>query len=746
MTAHELGASMFPIVRKWPQRSSSTPWVPGSADQIIDNLCGLLAEIKSDGTPDRPFTWPANRAATTIRAAVHSLGSCGLVIKQGDYLELTDHAEKFLLDGDSKYLIATFHANVRFVGELLAELDLAKTHSELNRVASDKYLLEWSTLDQVRRRTNWLRAAGLAELWKFENKLVLTDEGRQFNAQIHLVSPGEIPGSSSVQPADFTLTTPSPKILAELETLDQDVLASRRAQWGYIAGGSSLDNMRFLVNAFSPESSRSQFVRLCVDQLSIKESSAEQSLNTLRALGFVEQTGLNSFAPTPLAQEWLASGDPVDLVRIMHVKVALVAEVLSALTEENDTGAARRWLATYYPSCRVPQMELARRILILKDAGLIERIGHTRYRLTPLGEKFHESVPLLEPQGVLAGTSDSTSNDASAVDQSSVISLQANEVYKSATDSANFARFESAVAKSFSLLGLEVERHGGPKKTDLLLTFWLSPTKRRRVTVEVKTASAGQINENDVKFDALEEHRKAHKADRSILVGPGFSGRLPQWAKSKEIPLISAGQLATWLTLSERIRVFPHELYEMIFSGSVASLWERAERGLEAVNQVTRMLWESGNDENDIAFSQGALTVRDIWRMGKGDSEAPLAPEEISSALQLLTNPLLSAASEMKGGEYVSTAPPQLIAARLRSFADAIEYGLDFRRSFDMIDKAPNSPKLSGEPEGVPEEGKVLPDRVRQWARENGRPVSAMGRLPNSLVAEFLAAQNEEQQ
>ncbi|MFJ9966405.1 Lsr2 family DNA-binding protein [Streptomyces avermitilis] len=745
MTSLEQGKLGFPVVRKWPQRSSSTPWVPGSPDQIIENLRGLLAEIKSDGTPDRSFAWPTNGATNTIRAAVHSLGSCGLVNKKGDHLELSDDAEQFLVSGDSDYLIATFHSNVRFMGELLAELETPKTHSELNSVASEKYLLEWSTLDQVRRRTNWLRAAGLTELWKSENKLALTDEGRKFRDRIQLVTLGEIPGSSSAQPVDFTLAPPSPKILAELETLDQSALASRKTQWGYIAGGSSLDNIKFLVNAFSPESSRAHFVRLCVDQLSVKESSAEQSLNTLRALGFVEQTGLSTFAPTLLSQEWLTSEDPLDLVRILHVKVALVAEVLSALKEENDTGAARRWLATHYPSYRVPQMELARRILILKDAGLIERIGHTRYRLTPLGERFYESVPLLEPQGILAEISDSSPKAAGVTDHSNEVTQQAVEVYKAATDSANFSRFESAVAKSFSLLGLEVERHGGPKKTDLLLTFWISPTDRRRVTVEVKTASAGQINENDVKFDALEEHRKAHKADRAILVGPGFSGRLPQWAKSKDIPLISAGQLATWLTLSSRMRVFPHELYELIFSGSVASVWERAERGLEAVNQVTRMLWESGNDENDIAFSKGALTVRDIWRMGKGDSDTPLAPEEITSALQLMTNPLLSAASEMKGGEYVSMAPPHLIASRLRSFADAIEYGMDFRRRFDMFEQFPRSQGMHAESEASRTESKTLPERVRKWARENGRPVSAKGRLPNSLISEFLAAQNEQQ-
>lgn len=742
MNPREQKTSGFPVARKWPQRSSAAPWVPGNFDQILHNLRGLLEEIKNDSTPDRPFVWPANSATTTVRTAVHSLGSCGLVNKKGDSLELTSEALNFLENGDMDYLIAIFHANVRFVGELLAEINSGKTHAELNKVASAKYLLEWSTLDQVRRRTSWLRSAGLAELWNYENKIVLTDRGKAFCEKIQLASTDEIPGASGARNADFIFTSPSPGVISELEALDQSVLANRKMQWGYIAGGSSLESIRFLVNALSPESTREQFLSLCVDQLSVKESSAEQSLNSLRALGFVEQTGLHTFAPTPLAREWLTSGDALDLVRILHVKVALVAEVLSALKEESDTGAAIQWLSSRYPSYRVSRMELTRRILVLKDAGLIERIGHTRYRVTPLGDQFHKSIPLLEPQGIFTSI-EPTQEPGESAAQLSEITQQAIEVYEAATDSANFSRFESAVAKSFSLLGVDVELHGGPKKTDLLLSFWLSPTERRRVTVEVKTDSAGQIHENDVKFDALEEHRKTHKADRAILVGPGFSGRLPQWAKNKGIPLISAKQIANWLTLSSRMRVFPHELFKVIFSGSADAVWEGAERGLEAVNQVSRMLWESGNGENDISFSQGALTVRDIWRMGKSSSEVPLDPEEISSALQLLTNPLLSAASERKGGEYVSTAPPQLIAARLRTFADAVEFGLDFRRKFEMIER-PSFPREIGQaPEDVDATIKPTPELVRQWAKENGHPVSSKGRLPKSLIADFLAAHGD---
>ncbi|MFD4598985.1 restriction endonuclease [Streptomyces sp. NPDC058464] len=710
-------------------------------DQLVPNLRELLRDIGGDEEAERPFTWPATGAVTTIKAAVHSLGSCGLITKGGDTLRLTGEARVFLDGGDTDYLAAVLHANVRFVGEMLREIGSGRSHAELNAAAETSYGLKWGTLDQVRRRSNWFRALGLAELWNHSNQVVLTDRGRSLSTAIRPAQTNEIPGFTDLHQKTPEQKPAGPLVLAETEGLDQNALVHRKPQWGYLAGGGSLDNFRILTDLASPRTTKDDYIRQCAEQFTVKETSAEQTLWTLRALNILEQVGMHTFAPTPVAVEWLDSGNPLDLVRILHCKVALVGEVLSALREESETGAILRWLSLRFPAHRLSRGELTRRLAILNDAELIERIGHTRYRITPLGELFHDALPCLEPaESHLSpprGSEETRPSEASAAEMVN----QVQEVLDAAVDSANPRRFEEAVATSFRLLGLNVEQHGGPGKTDLVVVFWISPTRRCRVTVEVKTDSAGVVRENDIKFDALEEHRKIHKAEGVIVVGPDFGGRLPQWAKSKNIPLISAGNIAEWISRSRHARLFPQELFDIIFSESADSVLTSVTRSLEAIGQVSSALWESGNDENDIEFSGGALTVRDIWRMSKGTEKNPLSPREIEDALSLLSNPLLAASARTKGGEFTSTAPPQLVAARLRTFADVLEDGLPLLAGSSVADRHGTSPEQEEAVARNPDRATpdASPERVRRWAKANGRPVSSKGRLPNSLVAEYLA-------
>ncbi|MGW3442935.1 Lsr2 family DNA-binding protein [Streptomyces sp. NPDC001076] len=741
MPTAESNPSDFPAPRRWTQRSSSIPWVPGNVDQMVPNLCGLLRDVERDGEVERAFTWPATGAGTTIKAAVHGLGSCGLIVKAGDTLSLTREA-RFFLDGeDADYLAAVLHANVRFMGEMLRGIGSGRSHAELNEVAENSYGLKWGTLDQVRRRSSWFRALGLAELWSHSNQVVLTDRGHSLCTALQLAQTNEIPGFADLHQKTPELKPAGPLALAETAALDQNVLVNRKPQWGYLAGGGSLDNFRILTDLAFPRTTKDDYIRQCAEQFTVKESSAEQTLWTLRALNILEQVGMHTFAPTPVAVEWLESGNPLDLVRILHSKVALVGEVLSALYEESDTGAILRWLTLGFPAHRLSRGELTRRLAILNDAELVERIGHTRYRITPLGELFHDALPCLEPAGSHHSSSRAIEEAGPSEASAAEIVNHGQEVLDAAVDSANPRRFEEAVATSFRLLGLNVEQYGGPGKTDLVVVFWISPTKRCRVTVEVKTDSAGVVHENDIKFDALDEHRKIHDAERVIVVGPDFGGRLPQWAMSKSIPLISAGNIAEWISRSRRARLFPQELFHLIFSESADSVWTSVARNLDAIRQVTSALWESGNDENDIEFSGGALTVRDIWRMSKGTEKNPLSPSEIEDALALLSNPLLAACTSMKNGEFTSTAPLHLVAARLRTFADVLEDGLPLITGGPDVDRhapppEPEEAEARNSGRAVPE---VVPEQVRRWAKANGRPVSSKGRLPNSLVAEYLA-------
>ncbi|MCC8482947.1 restriction endonuclease [Streptomyces globisporus] len=735
----------WPTVRSWSQRRSAAPWVPGNVDQVLENLMSLLGEVRNDPATDRAFRWPADGSTTTVRAALRSLGPSGLVVTadHGTSAELTLEAVRFLETGDAGYLIAIIHSHTRLIGEVLLLLHEAKTHDELNRLAEERYGLSWTTRDQVRRRTTWLRAAGLLDLWKGSNKLVITEQGRDLCSQLALHDPEAIRRRSESDVSEgVVLDPPGPILARELELLDVTLLADRKAQFGYIAGGTSIESIRRLVDLASPVIERAEFVSHCTDHLKVKPSSAEQSLFTLIALGLVEQTGLDTFAPTDITLEWLSADRTLDLVRIIHCRISAVGEVLLGLTYCDDTSNLHRWLLDAYPESPVKRPELAKRLAFLCEAELIEQIGYTRHRITALGTAFLRATPILPPSGSAAGDgSDASPQAAEQHGHVRDLIAQAREVVEAATDSSNYKRFERAVADSFQALGLDVEWIGKSGTTDVSAVFWISPTERRKITIEAKTNSGGVVPDKDIDFKTLEEHRVRHEADRVILVGPGFGGRVPARASSDRIPLVTAQEIADWLVRSASTRLFPREIFQLVFgSGPSAAdgVWAAVERRMDAVHRVSQALWQSGNDPTDIAYNQGRLSVRDLWRMLKTTTAAaPINQEEIEQAIGFLTSPVVAAAEKVKPDEYAACASLPAIAARLRSLADVIQHGNALRPARHATVR----PSLRTR--AVPasrQEPTPAPNLVRSWAAAAGRPVSRTGRLPASLIADYKAA------
>ncbi|WP_148283134.1 MULTISPECIES: hypothetical protein [Kitasatospora] len=238
-------------------------------------------------------------------------------------LGLTEAARHFLATGDELYLIGVLHANVRFIGEALAGVGEGKTHVELNKVAVEQYGLGWESLDQVRRRVYWLRAAGLVEFWS-NGRIVLTERGRQFLPFLESAKPEDLPHRRKGSATDLELPAPTALLAVGLEGLDQVALRERKIPTGYVAGGWRVEGISRLVNAAVPEIDRDGFTAFCVEEFGVSESSAEQTLQTLRALGFLTQVGADAFAASDLGASCLASGEALDLIRLLHMKVALV--------------------------------------------------------------------------------------------------------------------------------------------------------------------------------------------------------------------------------------------------------------------------------------------------------------------------------------------------------------------------------------------------------------------------------------
>ena len=76
----------------------------------------------------------------------------GLVFQEGGTWIVSPEGQRWLDTGDDLYLTAIFCANVRFVGELLGQLEEPRIMAELLRIAREEYELSWETTSEINNR------------------------------------------------------------------------------------------------------------------------------------------------------------------------------------------------------------------------------------------------------------------------------------------------------------------------------------------------------------------------------------------------------------------------------------------------------------------------------------------------------------------------------------------------------------------------------------------------------------------
>ena len=119
------------------------------------------------------------------------LKRAGLIVEEDDALRLCSQMQHWLASGedDGSLLIGVIHSRVKFVGELLAELENApKTMAEVRSTANTKYGLNWGATAQVDRRLRWLEFAGLVE--RQNSRRILTPAGQAFLSRLKIHRPG----------------------------------------------------------------------------------------------------------------------------------------------------------------------------------------------------------------------------------------------------------------------------------------------------------------------------------------------------------------------------------------------------------------------------------------------------------------------------------------------------------------------------------------------------------------------------
>lgn len=658
------------------------PVLPGSVDVQLESLAELLRGVeRCQGRLDAEFSWSRDGDRTTVRAVVARLGPVGLLERQEHgAVRVSSGASQWLDSGRHLDLIAVLHANVRFLGEILVEIGgEGLTHNDLLEIANDRYNLGWRTLDQLRRRTTWLRGAGFVDL-RFDGRLVLTDDGLGAASALVVAEPADLPHVTQPE-ADVRVDPPSAPVAALLAPLDMQQLAGRRAAFGYVPRGTDgdiLSSLRELVQACDPTSRRRAFDAFCLDRYGIKSSSASAALGTLIRSGLVEQTAVDTFAATAAGSQWLDAADDLELVRIMHSRLACIGEVLVALDHADRAPALATHLAEEYGMPREDVAGVRSRLQLLLSCGLIEESAFARFRVTPLGAAFRETLPLLQPSAAVRAAVPSPRPD----NDDAVALRLSDELVDASTDSDHPDRLERAVRDAFLHLGAHAEHLGGRGRTDVLVTVWQSGGQRVRAIVDAKAASSGTVDEGRINFDTLREHKEQHEAGRIAVVGPSFSGgRLTEWALQHDVALIDARFLSECVRQHQGPGVRAQDVADLLRGDgtgprSVRDWWSRTRQQDELLSRVIALLSRELREPDEV--TSGALSLDQIYLVLRNEMEPRPRPSDIEHALAMLSSPLVAAVMK-RGSQYVMTEHPSTVSRRFRALAGAAHLAADSR-------------------------------------------------------------------
>ena len=186
--------SDIPAPLPWEKRTLSVWPVPGGQHKHLENLSKVCSWVKKGGLSfDELVTsvgTELNISPVYARNCMDFLRKAG-VLQSNDngMLQLPEQISRWMRTKDDNILISVIHSNIRFVGEMLAELDEPKSVQELHDLAAKKYGFNWkANYQEVDNRRNWLMSAKLVEHLS-DNRMAITDTGRELLTKLEIFTP-----------------------------------------------------------------------------------------------------------------------------------------------------------------------------------------------------------------------------------------------------------------------------------------------------------------------------------------------------------------------------------------------------------------------------------------------------------------------------------------------------------------------------------------------------------------------------
>ncbi len=442
--------------------------------------------------------------------------------------------------------------------------------------------------------------------------------------------------------------------------------------------------------------------------------AAHQRVIFLRRAEIIVVTG-NRCYNAKWTQEWLKTTDHRILVAHLHRVFRFIGEMIAELRIPRSTQQLLTVANARYRLQWDGNTQLSNRRGWLQSAELVRVVRSGKLVATEAGRNFADRLELYEPPSyskeerpsppelshvaqrragglsvppVAAGCdlNVSTAGERARVqpNTSPTAEVLAVEIVEASTHSTEPDRFEVAVRDAFDFLGFEAQRLGGAGKTDVLLVAPLGKDDSYRVSVDAKSVGSGSLGDHQADWTALQDHRRLHQADYSLLVGPRpAQGRLMRRAESYGVAVMSAGQLTR---LCRRHVKLPLGLadYRVLFAGqnkqglwaprggntAISDLDEPMENALRMRHLTEAIL----NVLSERSMTVGALRARDLWLMmlERGDLAEVSSEDEIQDLLDVLGHPLVRAVDGDAENGYVLSSKPAVTRMRLEHLAAAI--------------------------------------------------------------------------
>ena len=443
------------------------------------------------------------------------------------------------------------------------------------------------------------------------------------------------------------------------------------------------------------EPSQTDLVGWIQGHFSLSAGSATWREGFLHTTSVVESSA-NQIKLSEHASRWYVAADDGILIGLLHSRLQYFGEMLSELRAGPRSLEELRQAAGKYNLNWDSDTQVQSRRGWLESANLVEPDGKGHLAITDAGrdllskldvhspdsmpehthagsrpEPTPDRIPTSKPEA-MPPSSAIESEDSSAERGPSPVEALAREIQDASTDSKNPDRLEAAVREAFHFLGFEAEKLGGRGQTDVLVNAPLGKNDSYTVTIDAKTVGAtktvgaGSLEDRQVNWHSLEDHRKQHNADYSMLVGPNPSGKkLMDHAIDSSVAVLSTDQLAE-LCLQHSDAPLGLQDYRALFESGGAV--DTVSIG-KAAQDLTRLRDLAGEicgklAEQIKAFGPiGAIELRHLL-------DQPTDTDVIQQVLDTLASPLVGAIQGTANEGYVVATAPWVIQQRLHQLGN----------------------------------------------------------------------------